>query len=118
MKPLPANEIKEQKHTSELITIGEIKHLEDWQQFHAALHFLGLHIGSDGQFMETSKINHRNTSCPFLNACSEKTKLDNPDICKNMPWKTFDLNTPKASICWYGSGVRQTIYQSKEGNKN
>lgn len=108
MVPLAANKIIDRTINSELISLGEVGHLENWQQFHAALHFLGLHIKEDGGFMDTSEL--PNSCCPFYNVCTVKPKQDNNDICRYKPWENYDAINPTSDMCWYGCGVRQTTY--------
>ncbi|ELW77049.1 MULTISPECIES: hypothetical protein [Acinetobacter] len=112
MVPLATNEIIDQSVNRELIILGEAVHLENWQQFHAALHFLLLHIKKDGGLMDTSEIS--NICCPFYEICPVKPKVDNNDICRNRPWENYDTNNPTSDTCWYGAGVRQTIYSPNQ----
>lgn len=112
MVPLATNKIIDQTVGSELIILGEAGHLENWQQFHAALHFLLLHIKKDGGLIDTSEIS--NICCPFYEICLVKPKVDSNDICRNRPWENYDTNNPTSGTCWYGAGVRQTIYSPNQ----
>lgn len=112
MVPLAANKIKDQTVSSQLIVLGDAGHLENWQQFHAALHFLLLHIKKDGGLMDTSQIPNR--CCPFYDVCTVKPEVDNNDICRNKPWESYDANNPTSDMCWYGCGVRQTTYSPNQ----
>lgn len=112
MVPLATNKIIDQTVGSELIILGEAGHLENWQQFHAALHFILRHLKQDGGLMDTSEI--PDTCCPFYEICPVKSKVDNNDICRNRPWENYFANNPTSDMCWYGAGVRQTTYSPNQ----
>lgn len=112
MIKLKPSEIKDPLVKSKLLEIGKMEHLEDWQQFHAALHFVRRHIGSDGQLTNTSEI--PNGCCPFFDVCTLKSEQKDINICRNRPWESFDATNPEADMCWYGSAVRQTIYKPQD----
>lgn len=100
MIKLKPSEIKDPLVKSKLLEIGKMEHLEDWQQFHAALHFVRRHIGSDGQLTNTSEI--PNGCCPFFDMCTLKSEQKDINICRNRPWESFDATNPEADMCWYG----------------
>lgn len=110
--PLAADKIKDQTVKSELIVLGVAGHLENWQQFHAALHFLLLHPKEDGGLRDTSQI--PNNCCPFYDICTVKPKVDNNDMCKTRPWENYVSNKPTSDLCWYELGVRQTTYSPNQ----
>ncbi|OTG91776.1 hypothetical protein B9T24_15820 [Acinetobacter sp. ANC 4654] len=108
--PLSYASIKDELVKSQLVVIGLSEYLEDWQQFHAAFHFIGLHIESDkdGGFKDTNEL--KNSCCPFFNVCAEEPKQKNISLCQNTPWKNYNADNPTVDVCWYANGVRQTIY--------
>ena len=112
MVPLANNKIIDQTVGSELVILGEVGHLENWQQFHAALHFLLLHPKEDGGLRDTSQI--PNNCCPFYDICTVKPKFDNNDMCKTRPWENYVNNNPTSDLCWYELGVRQTTYSPNQ----
>lgn len=108
--PLSRASIKDELVKSQLVVIGLSDYLEDWQQFHAAFHFIGLHIENDkdGGFKDTNEL--KNSCCPFFNVCDAEPKQKNISLCQNTPWKNYNANNPTVDVCWYANGVRQTIY--------
>lgn len=115
--PLTHTAITNKLITSQLLSIGMAEHLEDWQQFHAAFHFIGLHIHNDedGGFKAPSELIKK--CCPFFDVCAEEPKRKNPDICSNTPWKHYKADNPNVDVCWYANGVRQTIYCPENPSK-
>ena len=44
--------------------------------------------------------------CPYFTTCNLKSRIDEPEICKNEPWAHFHKQEKK---CWYSSGVAGSL---------
>jgi hypothetical protein len=87
---------------------GETDIEDGMRVMHSMFHFIKCHRPHDG-LVETARA--RSLPCPFYTCCNLKLRQSDPDICKRAPWKSADWSQwdAKKGVCWYGTGVRQTL---------
>lgn len=75
------------------------------------VNYLFAHLGTDG-FLASADAESR---CPFYTVCGLPLRRNNPEVCRESPWRAFDPGIPERERAAVRAAVQARAYEIWEG---